>query len=139
MADVLCAIIRIMESGSIKIRDTLKILKKADIIFIMILIIVAVLLTIAQLPGKQADYLEVYLDNKLFGRYDLSKDQIIMINDGTILEISMNQYRLQESVCSEQYCVKQGWVKDQPIICVPQKLIITASHKAKHTKTLLTY
>ena len=113
-----------MVSGS-NIKHGLKLLNPADRILIVFLLLIIIVGFYMQFSGKQAKYIQVTIDDKIFDKYQLNKDQMIEINPGTILEIKGGRFRLRESSCPHKICVKQGWSKGQPIICVPQKLIIS--------------
>ncbi len=128
-----------MESGRIDYKSGLKLLNRADISLIIMLLLFIIMIIIYQIPRKGASFLEVKYDSLIMGRYRLDIDQKIEINAGTVLEIASGKFRLASSVCQGQYCVKQGWSVKQPIICVPQKLIISVAGEEETKKMLITY
>jgi len=130
--------ILIMVSGS-NIKHGLKLLNPADRILIVFLLLIIIAGFYLQLSGKQAQYIQVTIDDSIFGKYQLTKDKVIEINQGTTLEIKGGRFRLRESSCPHQICVKQGWSKGQPIICVPQKLIISVIKGSGEKEIPLTY
>ncbi|MBT3169633.1 MAG: NusG domain II-containing protein [Candidatus Cloacimonetes bacterium] len=67
----------------------------------------------------------IYQDEKNIYTGNLAKNKIIKINDEIIIEILNEKVRMKKSNCSHQYCVQQGWTKSFPIICVPNKLMIS--------------
>lgn len=128
----------IMVSGN-NIKQGIKLLNPADRILIVILFVIIIVGFYLQLSGKQAKYINVTINDEIFGKYQLSKDQVININQGTILEIKDGRYRLRESSCPHQICVKQGWSKGLPIICVPQKLVISVIKESGEQEMPITY
>ncbi|MCF7912382.1 MAG: NusG domain II-containing protein [Candidatus Cloacimonetes bacterium] len=110
-----------------------------DIVLVVILLLAVGLIFILQLSNQKAGFIQVKVDNAIVGKYPLDKDRTIEINPGTILEIKDGKYRLASSACKKQICVKQGWSSNQPIICVPQKLIISIRKDAGKSESPLTY
>jgi hypothetical protein len=82
-------------------------------------------------------YIVVKVADYIIGKYALDKDRKVMINDKTELEIKNGKYRLTKSGCQEQICVQMGWCSSQPIICVPQRLIIEPGKK--ENQEIITY
>ncbi|MDP8221299.1 MAG: NusG domain II-containing protein [Candidatus Stygibacter frigidus] len=127
-----------MVSGH-KIKHGLKLLNSADKILIVFLLLFIIMGFYLQLSGSQAKNIQVVINDKTFGRYQLTKDQLIKINEGTILEIKDGRFRLRESSCPHQICVKQGWSNGQPIICVPQRIVISVVKESGDKDIPLTY
>lgn len=138
MENVRSVDILIMVSGN-KIKHGLKLLNAADRILIIFLLLVIFVGFYLQLSGKQAQNIQIVINDEVFGRYQLAKDQVIEINQGTILEIKDERFRLRESSCPHQICVNQGWSNGQPIICVPQRLVISVIKEAGDKEIPLTY
>ncbi len=128
-----------MESGRINYFKGIKLLNRKDLVLIISLLLIMTAGFISELPKKKADYIEVKFNDLVVGRYRLDIDQAVEINSGTILEIASGRFRLKSSACPRQYCVKQGWSVTQPIICVPQKLIISVVRDKKNKNMLITY
>lgn len=133
-----------MESGRNIFKDGLKLINRADIILITILLMSCLILFAVNITSKPAAKLKVVMAGELIGIFDLGKDQKIVISEGNILEIRNRKYRMKQSKCQKQICVKQGWCTDQPIICVPQQititpLTITANGREKRNKQIITY
>lgn len=70
----------------------------------------------------------VYLNNSIYGRYNLSQNRIISINEHATAEIYDGQIRMLRSDCPDKRCVKQGWSQQIPVICLPNKIEIELSH-----------
>lgn len=128
-----------MAFGKINYKEGIKQLKTADYVLILVILTAAALIFFIQLDNQKKDILEIKVDGKLFGKYKLQKNQLIKINQGTILQIKDGRYRMLKSSCARQICVKQGWCKDQPIICVPQKLVISPTDSNIQKQKIITY
>jgi len=115
-----------------------KVITKADLILIFILISSSVLSFIHSNRNPNNAEVLIYIHNELFDRVELTTQrQIIEIETGITLEIKDRKIRLTSSTCREQFCVKQGWTKSLPIICVPNELLITIKSKKKEKDPLL--
>jgi hypothetical protein len=131
-----------MESGKLSVLSGIRLLNLADISLIVVIIAISI---IAYGRGFYSDrneikHIQVIIEGTITGAYELSKDQIVEINSGTILEIKDGRFRLRESSCPRQICVKQGWSISQPVICVPQKLVISPMSQQSETfRQILTY
>ncbi|MCF7918803.1 MAG: NusG domain II-containing protein [Candidatus Cloacimonetes bacterium] len=126
-----------MASGSFNYRASLKLLNLRDILLILLIIIISIFLFSLDLKRGKSNYVQVKLADKIINSYSLQQDRKVFINEGTILEIKNGKYRLEKSGCPEQICVKMGWCSTQPIICVPQKLVIEPVTKKE--KNIITY
>jgi len=124
MANVLFVEKKYMASGIFNYKDGIKLLNYRDLILIFIIISISVIMFYKDTFSQSSDYLIVSQANKVIGRYALSENQTIIINQGTELEIENGKYRLTKSQCQEQICVKMGWCRTNPIVCVPQSLVI---------------
>jgi len=80
-------------------------------------------------PGAKA---QIEVAQNLYGTYDLSKDQDIIIKDskGQIImtaKISNGTIRVITSTCRDKICIKEGAIdlSGQTIVCLPNKVVIT--------------
>jgi hypothetical protein len=71
-----------------------------------------------------SQYAYIFLNGMLYGRYDMSKDVIINLNNHATAEIKSNKIRMLESDCPDKRCVKQGWSYKTPIVCLPNHIEI---------------
>ena len=82
--------------------------------------------------GGEAAVAHVYVDNELYGTYDLSAVVIpyevrIETEYGyNTIRVSRGAVEVAEADCSEQVCVDQGTITDDliPIVCLPHHLVI---------------
>ena len=78
-----------------------------------------------------AKQVEINYHNKLITSVPLTKDKIIELDEGIIVEIKGEKVRIKESTCKNKYCVKQGWSSNFPIICVPNEVSVVIKSKKK--------
>jgi len=128
-----------MEYGKIIYKKGLNLLNKSDVVLITILIILSIIIFINQNKMEINKEIEIRIDNNLIASYELNTNRIVEINRGTILEIKNGRFRLIKSNCPRKLCVEQGWSFRQPIICVPQKLVISLTENSYKKKQILTY
>ena len=107
-----------------------KILKKADIILFFVLLFAGIGLSVLSFSsGTTGEKVEVSLDGKLYGTYDLHKNQVIEINENNHLnKITINDGYVQMSYsdCKNQVCVNDGKISrtNQSIVCLPNRIMI---------------
>ena len=107
-----------------------KIIKKADIVLFFILLIMGVALSIFSFSsGTAGEKVEISLDGKLYGTYDLHKDQVIEINENNHLNkitIKDGYVQMTYSDCKNQVCVNDGKINktNQSIVCLPNRVMI---------------
>ena len=117
--------------------------RKKDLIFIFSLLIVAVfLLLIQRVYGNaqgEADMIKITVDQKLYGTYDLNKNQTITIqNDSGInaIQIQNKKVWMEEADCPDGYCKEQGHISKnkQTIVCLPHKLVVEISDDSEKSE-----
>lgn len=135
MEPALYAARRIMESGNVK--KHLKILNVWDIVLILSVLVISVTMLYSQNIKNNPDMIKVTVSGNSFGKYSLNQNREIEINKGTILEIRDGKFRMKKSSCKNQICVKMGWCTNQPVICVPQEIVIEPV--SQKSRELITY
>ena len=114
--------------------------RKKDLIFIFSILIVAVfLLLIQRVYGNaqgEADMVKITVDQKLYGTYDLNKNQTITIqNDSGIntIQIQNKEVWMEEADCPDGYCKEQGHISKnkQTIVCLPHRLVVEVSNDSE--------
>ncbi len=118
--------------------------RKKDLIFIFSILIVAVfLLLIQRVYGNaqgEADMVKITVDQKLYGTYDLNKNQTITIqNDSGIntIQIQNKEVWMEEADCPDGYCKEQGHISKnkQTIVCLPHKLVVEISDDSEKSES----
>lgn len=108
-------------------------LKKADILLILVILILAVfsLLHWRAKNNTPAVFAEVTVGGEVYERFDLSKDyegDIPGINGGTNhLVIKDGKVQVTQASCPDKICVNQGIIAfswDQPIVCLPNQVTV---------------
>ena len=114
--------------------------RKKDLIFIFSILIIAVfLLLIQRVYGNaqdEADMIKITVDQKLYGTYDLNKNQTITIqNDSGIntIQIQNKEVWMEEADCPDGYCKEQGHISKnkQTIVCLPHRLVVEVSNDSE--------
>ena len=106
------------------------IIKKADIVLIISLIILGIILTVIPLFGNSnGDKVIIYVEGGIYGTYSLSKNQTIVIEQNgnyNRVEIKDDKVQMMESSCDNQVCVMQGPIGTHylPTICLPNKVVV---------------
>lgn len=117
--------------------------RKKDLIFIFSILIFAVfLLLIQRVYGNaqdEADLVKITVNQKLYGTYDLNKNQTITIqNDFGIntIQIQNKDVWMEEADCPDGYCKEQGHISKnkQTIVCLPHKLVVEISDDSKKSE-----
>lgn len=118
--------------------------RKKDLIFIFSILIFAVfLLLIQRVYGNaqgEADLVKITVDQKLYGTYDLNKNQTITIqNDLGIntIQIQNKDVWMEEADCPDGYCKEQGHISKnkQTIVCLPHKLVVEISDVSEKSES----
>ena len=79
----------------------------------------------------------VTVDGEVYGRYPLKHEMVekIQLPDGSynVLEIKNGEADISEASCPDKICVRHREVskKDQNIVCLPNKVIVTIENGAE--------
>lgn len=111
------------------------IIKKADIILFICLILIGGALSYLAFSGSSTgDLVVVKVNGEIYGKYSLTKDRIITVNrDGHMNKITIKGGKVQvsKSNCKNQVCVKQGSISSthQSIVCIPNRVVVSIEGK----------
>lgn len=112
-----------------------RIIKKADIILFICLILIGGALSYLAFSGSSTgDLVVVKVNGEIYGKYSLSKDRTITVNrDGHMNKITIKGGKVQvsKSSCKNQVCVKQGSISTthQSIVCIPNRVVVSIEGK----------
>lgn len=112
-----------------------RIIKKADIILFICLILIGGGLSYLAFSGSSTgDLVVVKVNGEIYGKYSLSKDRTITVNrDGHMNKITIKGGKVQvsKSSCKNQICVKQGSISTthQSIVCIPNRVVVSIEGK----------
>lgn len=118
--------------------------RKKDLIFIFSILIFAVFLLLLQRvygnAQDEADVVKITVNQKLYGTYDLNKNQTITIqNDLGIntIQIQNKDVWMEEADCPDGYCKEQGHISKnkQTIVCLPHKLVVEISDVSEKSES----
>ena len=100
-------------------------MKKADILFILAMLILAGILFLVFANGEKGAVAIVTVDGQEVAEYPLDKDGRYSLNGGSnILVIENGEAYLEEANCPDKLCVKMGRISKtgQSITCLPNHL-----------------
>ena len=112
-----------------------RIIKKADIILFICLILIGGALSYLAFSGSSTgDFVVVKVNGEIYGKYSLSKDRTITVNrNGHMNKITIKGGKVQvsKSSCKNQICVKQGSISTthQSIVCIPNRVVVSIEGK----------
>ena len=112
-----------------------RIIKKADIILFICLILIGGALSYLAFSGSSTgDLVVVKVNGEVYGKYSLTKDRTITVNrDGHMNKITIKGGKVQvsKSNCKNQVCVKQGSISTthQNFVCIPNRVVVSIEGK----------
>lgn len=112
----------------------MKVLKKKDIVLVVIIFLAALgAFFLHELIGAAAaGSVTVKVDGEIEAVYSLGEDKEIEINGGTnTLVIRNGKADMTEADCPDKLCVKQRAISrnKESIICLPNKVVVEADSK----------
>lgn len=114
----------------------MKLLRKCDILLILILILISFLPYFLFLnhinKNYNSTYAEIKVDGKLYKNVPLSSNKgnntfiIKTANGNNKISIKDNSIAISEADCLDSLCIKQGFISKvgETIICLPHKVVI---------------
>ncbi len=101
--------------------------KKADIILLIFIILCGLALLFAMLfiPKAHGTTLVISLDNEEYMRVPLSEDKVITLPENTVV-IKNGEAFVESSHCPDKVCINQGKIskKGETVICLPAKAVL---------------
>lgn len=79
----------------------------------------------------------IYKQNRLWGVYPLARDQVIKIDEHNSVEIRDAKVRMSYADCPDKRCMKMAYVKNMPIICLPNQLLVEIKTEERERKFIL--
>ena len=116
-----------------KIYNIFKLLTKFDFLIISIILLSALFHFLYLIIfNKEKQTITIVYNNEIFAIIPLNTENTIFIDSLAIIEIQNQNARISYSTCKNQHCVQQNWSNRQPIICVPNKILINFSYINSH-------
>ena len=114
-------------------------IKKADIVLLIIILAVRIPLSVLSLTaGTAGDKVQISADGEVYGLYPLNEDRDIEVTkDGHTNHITIKggQVSMSYSTCRNQVCVNTGAISQakDAIVCLPNRVVIEiiSSEKGK--------
>ncbi len=103
-------------------------IKKADLILIASLFVIAVIALGVRIYTQNIKHpeLEILVNSQYYGTYSLSKDQTIEIGETNVCEIKDGQVRMIDATCPDHLCMEFNAIDKNGgnIICLPNQVIL---------------
>ena len=105
-------------------------IKKADIVLLIIILVVGIPLSVLSLTeGIGGDKVRISLDGEIYGVYPLGEDRDIDVTeDGYTNHITIKdgQVSMSYSTCRNQVCVNTGAISEtkDAIVCLPNRVVV---------------
>ena len=105
-------------------------IKKADIILLIIILAVGIPLSVLSLTaGTAGDKVQISADGEVYGIYPLDEDgEIEVTEDGHTNHITIKdgQVSMSYSTCLNQVCVDTGAISEtkDSIVCLPNRVVV---------------
>ncbi len=105
-------------------------IKKADIVLLIIILVVGIPLSVLSLTkGIGGDKVRISLDGEIYGVYPLGEDrEIDVTEDGHTNHITIKdgQVSMSYSTCRNQVCVNTGAISEtkDAIVCLPNRVVV---------------
>lgn len=107
-----------------------KVIKKADIVLLIFLIIIgAAFFRISASGNEKGKNVTVSVDGKKYGTYSLSQNKTVVIRHGKNINkftIKNGTVQMTHANCHNGLCLKEGKIEStgQSIVCLPNKVVI---------------
>ena len=118
-------------------------MNKNDIkLIIFIIIIGVVFILFININKEEGNTIEVYYEDKLILSADLNVNDVYTV-DGklgdVVIEVKDRKVRVLKENSPRNICSREGYISDstKPLICLPNKIIITGIAICKIVKTFL--
>jgi hypothetical protein len=108
--------------------STLKDLTITDFCIISLILFSGIIIFFFQINHKNDVQIIISVNNEIYHTTDFHNNKI-SIENYAILEIQDNKARITNSTCKNKLCEHQGWSNSLPIVCVPNKIIVSFNKK----------
>lgn len=107
---------------------------KRSIIFIILSIVIILFVFLLLGNFKKGKYIEITIEDKLYGTYYLDKDQTIKLDNNTIV-IKDGLAYMMDANCSDHTCINMGKISNnnQMIICLPNRVFVKVVDDSNNT------
>ena len=105
-------------------------IKKADIVLLIIILVVGIPLSVLSLTeGIGGDKVRISLDGEIYGVYPLGEDREIDVTEDVHtnhITIKDGQVSMSYSTCRNQVCVNTGAISQtkDAIVCLPNRVVV---------------
>ena len=117
----------VRKGGKVKL-TMLKVIKVADIVLIVFLIVAGLCASfyLSKISADSGKAAVVSVDGKEYGTYSLAEDRTIDLDTGNVLKVEKGQICMDRATCRGHDCIHQGKISrpSQTIVCLPHKVIV---------------
>lgn len=106
-------------------------MNKFDLKLILFVLVFSVLILLFYNLNNN-NYAQVYYDNDLVLKINLSVDDIYKVegyNGEVLIEVKNNKLRVYKENSPLHICSNQGWTDNGSIVCLPNKIVITFTNE----------
>ncbi len=103
---------------------------KVAIWLLVVVLLLLILISYWLYFGREAQHIaHIYLEGELMQQIDLNAVTEpytfkVAGQHYNIIEVSPGQIRVIEADCPDHLCIKQGYLQNSPLICLPNQMII---------------
>lgn len=117
-------------------------INRKDILLIGVVLFVALVFWLIPFLSQKKDsaaqknqqgMLRITVDGEEYGKYELSKNRTIKINDTNVCEIKDGKVTMTEADCPDKLCIHQKAIsiKGGTIVCLPNKVVLEIQSSEK--------
>lgn len=82
----------------------------------------------------KGDTVYIIKNNQIIYVLSLTKDKTVTVETNgefNKVEIKHHKVRMADASCHQNLCVKQGWIGQGAVVCLPNKVIVTIGDKGE--------
>jgi hypothetical protein len=118
-------------------------MNRSDIkLILIVLVVLAIVFLYLNTLNSSGNYAVVYYENEIIKKIDLSIDSEYIVkgfNGDVVISVKSNSIAVIEEDSPKHLCSLQGYVNSslQPIICLPNKIVIKIEGLAEEVDTVV--
>ena len=82
-------------------------------------------------------FVKISVDNKTGYTLPLNKDCIVTVKGSlgeNLIEIKNGKAHMKDAPCPKKLCIHQGWIDRGTIVCLPNKVVVTAGGNEQNNR-----
>lgn len=109
-------------------------IRNADLVLIFLIVLSVIISFFPLFKNSNNQNVKILKDQIVISEQLLTQDNIVTVDSLVVIEIKNGKARISFSTCRNQHCVHQGWSDSNPIICVPNRVIVDFGNGSKKKK-----